>query len=767
MNPVNAAAALQNMFLRPPTEKVILTFSFTSSDFDKVALQSILNDPFYKAFLPPQSLLSQTSFTVYSRFASPSHLLCCNYTATAALSQNADIVCICNTPHFAPHRDEHHGHIFTNDLSCFSTEYPELYATLCLGPKFRSSYVESEKPFIDCVLDKLLSYVKIAMRNDPQFPQLQHYQQWLQAIRREIAHRIRTQPPPASFHHAILSRPGANRRFREQLALLHNHFVFTLVDKAANSYAIVCKKHLSFLLPHKHLNVAHFARVPRLGELGYSLPILTQLARYGIPRDSNPHDLSHPQSFNDVPFCYATLKMHKDPFATRMLVAVAHTLLAALSRLLSYFLQACIEELHSIWIRLGLLIGIDVKGCWIVKNSTEVIPKLKNIFSHTAACAFPMTVLDFEGMYNLFDLQDIKDQFSWLLPLLFQNRSGADIFSTVLDDFYDHRHRRNPSSHFLILYKTYTKDNHTPLDTEYCGWVRPDYDFDTLDRQGRKYVKLDAPIVSDMLALLLDNAFVQFQDQFFRQIKGIAMGTNAAPQIANLYCAVFETKYILSQVTSWCNSAPLLRTPDRLSHITALFNISRFIDDILAAGLAIDALNLLQSILFDIYPRTIIRPGVLIPDPFVLTIAHQGRNVPFLDLCISLSPYTPEQLSTVRTSLYNKLDDLPIDHLRFPHPHSKLSNRVKLNVLYSQLIRYTRLFSKPSEFRVAAVRLIVDMVRAGYNLAPLRSTFLNFQMRYAAIHYNTFSVRLTVPVVRAIWRFAIYHLCRALLPAHP
>jgi hypothetical protein len=127
--------------------------------------------------------------------------------------------------------------------------------------------------------------------------------------------------------------------------------------------------------------------------------------------------------------------MHKDPFATRMLVAVAHTLLAALSRLLSYFLQACIEELHSIWIRLGLLIGIDVKGCWIVKNSTEVIPKLKNIFSHTAACAFPMTVLDFEGMYNLFDLQDIKDQFSWLLPLLFQNRSGADIFSTVLDDF--------------------------------------------------------------------------------------------------------------------------------------------------------------------------------------------------------------------------------------------------------------------------------------------------------------------------------------------
>jgi hypothetical protein len=95
----------------------------------------------------------------------------------------------------------------------------------------------------------------------------------------------------------------------------------------------------------------------------------------------------------------------------------------------------------------------------------------------------------------------------------------------------------------------------------------------------------------------------------------------------------------------------------------------------------------------------------------------------------------------------------------------KISSRVKTNVLFAQLIRFSRMHSRPSQFRTAAINLIIEMVNSGYTLAPLRSTFLNFQIRYAHIYFSVFGIRLTPPTVGAIWRMALLRLRRA--PAQP
>lgn len=66
-----------------------------------------------------------------------------------------------------------------------------------------------------------------------------------------------------------------------------------------------------------------------------------------------------------------------------------------------------------------------------------------------------------------------------------------------------------------------------------------------------------------LLKFVLNNNFVEFADQLYKQICGTAMGTSCAPNYAQLFLALFIERKLLA-------SAP--RSPDLLK---------RYIDDIL------------------------------------------------------------------------------------------------------------------------------------------------------------------------------------------
>ena len=46
---------------------------------------------------------------------------------------------------------------------------------------------------------------------------------------------------------------------------------------------------------------------------------------------------------------------------------------------------------------------------------------------------------------------------------------------------------------------------------------------------------------------LIDNIYVTFGDQCFRQVIGIPMGTDCAPFLANLFLYSYEYKWIVKQ----------------------------------------------------------------------------------------------------------------------------------------------------------------------------------------------------------------------------
>ena len=51
-----------------------------------------------------------------------------------------------------------------------------------------------------------------------------------------------------------------------------------------------------------------------------------------------------------------------------------------------------------------------------------------------------------------------------------------------------------------------------------------------------------ATYILDLLNLILHNMYFEFNDEFFLQIGGTAMGTELAPNYANLFMDMFENK---------------------------------------------------------------------------------------------------------------------------------------------------------------------------------------------------------------------------------
>ena len=92
----------------------------------------------------------------------------------------------------------------------------------------------------------------------------------------------------------------------------------------------------------------------------------------------------------------------------------------------------------------------------------------------------------------------------------------------------------------------------------------------------------------ECLNYLINNSYVTYQGQIYRQVIGIPMGTNAAKQIANVYLHVYEYKYI-----------KLLIEQGDTENLKRLKDTFRYQDDLIV----FNDFNLLQNVLEDIYPK--------------------------------------------------------------------------------------------------------------------------------------------------------------------
>ena len=195
----------------------------------------------------------------------------------------------------------------------------------------------------------------------------------------------------------------------------------------------------------------------------------------------------------------------------------------------------------------------------------------------------------------------------------------------------------------------------------------------------------------------MDNIFIRFGTNLYRQTIGIPMGTNCAPLVADLFLFCHERDFMKS-----------LSRENQADIIEAFNSTSRYLDDLLN----------IDNIYFDqIVDR-------IYPTELQFNRANSSdTEAPFLDL----------NLCTASTKIYDKRDDFDFDIVNFPFLDGDIPRRISYRVYITQLIRFARASSSLSDFNYRKKALTVKHLRQGYRYFKLHKAFSKFYRRHSAL----------------------------------
>jgi hypothetical protein len=187
------------------------------------------------------------------------------------------------------------------------------------------------------------------------------------------------------------------------------------------------------------------------------------------------------------------------------------------------------------------------------------------------------------------------------------------------------------------------------------------------DKLDFTHIKIEGLFI--ILKMILDNNIFKYKDNYFKQIKGIAMGSKCGPSIANLYVYVYEKKWLTIHRPKF---------------------YYRFIDDL---SLCVKDRNELESLKNSF--------GSL-----KLNI-ETGDCLPFLDLNISVNKIT----SFIKYSLYIK----PTNTFQYLQINSNHPEHIFRNLVKSLFIRIRRICSEISDFIYFSSIIRKQLLNRGYD----------------------------------------------------
>ena len=177
------------------------------------------------------------------------------------------------------------------------------------------------------------------------------------------------------------------------------------------------------------------------------------------------------------------------------------------------------------------------------------------------------------------------------------------------------------------------------------------------------------------------------------------MGTNCAPLLADIFLYSYEADFIQS----------LLSTGKK--HLASRFNLTyRYIDDVLSINNPE-----FENYLGQMYPAEL----------EIKDTTESTTSASYLDLLLSIG-----RDGQLHTSIYDKRDDFNFHITNFPFLSSNIPSSPAYGVFISQLIRYARASSSYECFILRARRLSSKLLKQGYLVERLKSSFRKFYGRY-------------------------------------
>ena len=431
----------------------------------------------------------------------------------------------------------------------------------------------------------------------------------------------------------------SHKHVKDELEALHDKYVMVPTDKAANNVTFVCKK-LYLTLITNEINSATFQSVTQ-SENDLISTHKCFLDKFGMAlEDEN----------SKLPILYITPKQHKSPIGFRFITSGYNCSLQQLSKQLSICLKSM---LHS------------------AKNYSKYHNKFHNrndfyiIDDHTPVINFiaannpqsgrkSISTFDFSTLYTSIPHQQLKDNLCKFVNKVFEFKNKTFII---------------PNSFNKKAYFSNSKSN--------------------------KNVAFSKEDLIECLTFLIDNSYVNINGVIYRQIIGIPMGTNSAPQIANIYLHVYEFLYISN----------LVELGDDES-LEKLSNIFRYQDDLIS----FNDLGLLENILQDIYPREMI----------VNKTNISPCKCNYLDMTISI--YRGKFV----VKLFDKRKDYQFNVISYPFLDGNVPLDRSHGIFMSQLIRICNVNTELNQFLEDIRILSRKLCRQGFNPAALRKILLKF-----------------------------------------
>ena len=220
---------------------------------------------------------------------------------------------------------------------------------------------------------------------------------------------------------------------------------------------------------------------------------------------------------------------------------------------------------------------------------------------------------------------------------------------------------------------------------------RPFIDSETNQKSGdtKRYKLWSCQNVCEALIYLLDNIYIRFGTELYRQIVGIPMGTNCDSLVADLFLFCYEIDFITS-----------LSNVKQAEIIEAFKSISRYLADLLN----------IDNPYFEDMVNRIYPPNLQLNNSYT-----SDTEAPFLDLHLSISN------GFVSSKIYDKRDDFDI--VNFPFLDGDVPRSTSYEVYISQLIRFVRGSSHVADFNARNKSLTAKLLQQGYRYHKLRKTF--------------------------------------------
>ena len=635
--------AFTSKLLKPKTSKIkdrmVFVVPYLNNIMDKLNLSGILNSKKLKCTLPSGLKFIDKPLISY-KFGKTIGQSLFNYNKVLneiSVSDIEHLTCDCEKDEYlTPFVYEHHGHVHTGDLNI--VKLPELRNIMKKGSRFRETPFISKHRYISEIYSHLDKFVHKWANKEGTCPS--NFNKWVTLFKNIIRTKIN------KLEFVPIKQVLQADNVKEYISDLHRKFVICPIDKAGHNFAIVCKKFYIDVLK-KELGIDKVVS----GNEVYkpvsesSEEIVTK--HVGILKED--FNIKLAETDRNIPLMYWISKQHKNPYKFRFIAGASHCTTKPLSVVLSLVLKLIKSHFKCYCQKIFKNSGLQ--KYWSIDNSLECIQKLSKV---EASC---IHTYDFSTLYTNLPLKDIHDKLTELVCRMYKN-----------------------------AYSKYIAVNSFTRKAFWTNEWKKGYSNFTLQH------------VLDALEFILYNTYIRFGDHIFLQTRGIPMGGNASPLIADLYLSWLEFSFL----------SKLDKKDTGL--IYDLRHNCRYIDDIATPNLE----NFL-SVASQIYPKEIpLEPN-----------NGNGLHDTFLDLDINICD------GDFIFKVFHKVDLFNFEVVSFPFLESNIPQRICYSTFFSQLVRFSRICSNIYGFAERVKLLWHKLLDRNYEAVVLQRYFKKFLCQYS------------------------------------